>query len=245
MKLSVVMSVRNCAPTVARAVESVLLQTLPPNEVIVIDDGSTDSTPEILSRYPIRLLHGKECVGQGTRLNQAVANARGELIARMDGDDLSHPDRFEKQVAYLDSHPEVDLVGSSILLMNAPGRKIGEHLYPETHEQICYLPWCRFRLPHPTWMGRAGWFRRNPYWSRKSEDFELLLRTYRTSRFANVTEPLLTYRDVFSLQKALSYRAATRAALRKHGQLKGIPLSLGLTFQDCFFSALGLKYLLE
>src|SRR3954453_17337226 len=113
--VSVVMSVRNVARYAAQAIESVLAQTFTDYEFLIIDDGSKDGTGKILKEYArkdtrIRILTGPER-GLSMALNLGIAEARAPLLARMDGDDICLPTRFEKQVAYMHEHPECVLVG--------------------------------------------------------------------------------------------------------------------------------------
>ena len=113
--VTVAMSVHNAAPTLESALQSILWQTFQDWELIVVDDGSTDQTPRILSRFTdrrVRLVQGEEGQkGLAFRLNQCVQLARGKYIARMDADDISYPERLERQVQYLETHPDIDLLG--------------------------------------------------------------------------------------------------------------------------------------
>src|SRR5262245_39958720 len=113
--VSVVMPAYNGERFVVEAVRSILAQTFRDFELIVVDDGSTDRTAELVaaeqSRDPRVVVH-RQPSNQGFRiaLNAGCALARGELIARMDADDVSLPERFERQVAFLRAHPEVGVV---------------------------------------------------------------------------------------------------------------------------------------
>ncbi|MEO8098392.1 MAG: glycosyltransferase family 2 protein [Acidobacteriota bacterium] len=110
-RVSVVMAAYNVAPFIAEAVHSALNQTFASLEMIVVDDGSSDGTPDIVSAIAdsrlrlIRLPHGSATIA----LNTGVAEARGEFLALLDGDDRWHPNKLEKHVAFLDAHPTVDL----------------------------------------------------------------------------------------------------------------------------------------
>ena len=119
-KVSVIMGIHNCEQTLREAVDSICRQTYTNWELILWDDGSTDETYEMAKQYaaedPARIYAFHD--GQNRRLshalNECLRHATGELIARMDGDDLSRPDRLEKQVRYLQEHPETDLVGTQM-----------------------------------------------------------------------------------------------------------------------------------
>ena len=117
IKVSVLMGIYNCADTLAESIESILNQTHSNIEFIMCDDGSTDNTYEIANKYAkkdsrIVLLRNEQNITLGPTLNKCLEHATGKYCARMDGDDVSVPDRFEKQVAFLESHPEFDAVGS-------------------------------------------------------------------------------------------------------------------------------------
>jgi glycosyltransferase involved in cell wall biosynthesis len=197
--VSVAMSVHNGARTVAAAIRSILWQTLSDWELILINDASTDETEAILSSFRdprIRVIDQCERKGLATRLNQSIDHARGKYIARMDADDVAYPERFERQVRYLESHPDVDLLGHGAVLFKGEGEVIGLYPTAQSHEEICRRPWWGFPLAHPTWMGKRAWFDRHRYDSclTKGQDQELLLRSYRDSRFAALQDSLLGYR---------------------------------------------------
>ena len=122
--ITIIMSTYNCAATLPKALDSLLEQTYPHWELVACDDGSTDGSYAILqdyaTRYPdkIRLLRNEENRGLPYSLNRCLAEAKTEYIARMDGDDISLPDRLAKQIAYLQAHPEVDMVGTAAIVSN-------------------------------------------------------------------------------------------------------------------------------
>lgn len=119
-------------------------------------------------------------------------------MARMDADDICLPERLEKQVAFLDANPAVDLVATRAVVFGEGGQVIGLLPFVSRHDQICRQPWRGFSMPHPTWMGRVAWFRRHRYRQPevvRAEDQELLLRAYPSSRFACLDEVLLGYRQ--------------------------------------------------
>lgn len=210
--VSVVMSFHNAQATLLHSIRSVIWQTYQNWELILLDDGSTDASVEVsetVNDPRIRLYGGGACRGLSARLNQGVLLTKGQYIARMDADDIAFPERFAKQVAYLQTHAEIDLLASSVLLMNKNDRPLGLIEVGFSHEEICSRPWKGFAMPHPTWMGRAEWFRQNPYdpLAYKAQDQALLLRTYTNSRFAGLPDVLLGYRyDTVSLKKSFSGR---------------------------------------
>ncbi|ULA64994.1 MAG: Glycosyltransferase [Nitrospira sp.] len=197
--ITVAMSVHNGAKTVKAAIHSVLWQTYPDWELLVVNDASTDATGRILRQFQdprIQVIDEQQQKGLAVRLNHCVMQARGRYIARMDADDIAYPDRFERQFRYLESHPEVDVLGHGAVLFTDAGRVLGVYPTACTHEEICRRPWWGFPLAHPTWMGKRLWFTHYRYDDAltKGQDQDVLLRSYRTSRFAALSDPLLGYR---------------------------------------------------
>ncbi len=198
--VTVAMSARNAASTLEPALRSILWQTFSDWELIVVDDGSTDQTGLILSRFSdarIRVMHGAGGQqGLATRLNQCIELARGKYIARMDADDVAYPERLERQVRYLEAHPDIDLLGHGAVLFKEDGQALGVYPIASEHDDICRRPWWGFPLAHPTWMGKRSWFTRHRYREAltKGQDQDLLLRSYRASRFAALPDILLGYR---------------------------------------------------
>ena len=114
--VSVIMSVYNGEKYLREAVDSILRQSIREFEFIILNDGSTDSTWAILQSYKdpsLVLLNNEENIGLARSLNKGLAKARGKYIARIDADDISLPERLERQVGYLDVHPEVGLLGTA------------------------------------------------------------------------------------------------------------------------------------
>ncbi len=197
--ITVAMSVHNNEKTVRAAIRSVLWQTFADWELVLVNDASTDSTARVLQQFRdprIRVLDEPQQKGLAVRLNHCVTLARGRYIARMDADDIAYPERFERQVQYLRSHPEIDLLGHGAVLFAGEGQVIGVYPTACTHAEICRRPWWGFPLAHPTWMGKQSWFAQNRYDNEltKGQDQDLLLRSYRTSRFAALPDFLLGYR---------------------------------------------------
>lgn len=201
--VSVVMPVYNAHRYLREAVESVLGQSFADFELIAVDDGSKDDSLAILREYaandPRVKVVSRANTGIVGALNDGLKAAEGEFIARMDSDDLSTPDRFEKQVAYLRAHPECVLVGSQVMLMDAEGAALCPKLDTEyTHEAIdtSHLAG-RWPLVHPTIMMRreailrAGAYREKYQWL---EDLDLFLRMAEVGQLASLTDVLLHYR---------------------------------------------------
>ena len=213
-RVSIGLPVRNGEATLPLALVSILAQTYSDWELIVIDDGSTDRSFEIARAAVrddsrVRVIRDGRSLGLAARLNELVRNARGELFARMDADDVAYPHRLAQQVAFLSENPAVDLVGSAMVVFKSGGQARGVRRGPLSHDDICAQPERGFRLFHPTWLGRTDWFRQHSYCptATRCEDQELLYRTHDSSRFANIAEPLMGYReDCIPLKKTLSSR---------------------------------------
>jgi GT2 family glycosyltransferase len=197
-----VLPVYNAAKYVAAAVRSILGQTFGDFELIAIDDGSTDSSLQILeqvSRQDARVhIISRPNTGIVSALNDGVARARGEFIARMDADDVAMPRRFERQLCFLRDTPACVAVGSAILLIDSDGDPIGVQHWATTHEQIDKLLLTGWSgLAHPTALIRraalqqVGGYRTEYQWL---EDKDLWLRLAEIGQLSNLSEPLLHYR---------------------------------------------------
>ena len=231
------MSMLDSASTVGAAVRSVLMQSLRDFELIVIDDGSSDQSSLIVEAFcdgRIRLVRESSSAGLSARLNQAVALARGEFIARMDADDICFPERLLRQVARLREDPKLDLIGCGAVVFTSAGELVGEMPIGLHHAEIVARPFVGFPFPHPTWCGRASWFRNNPYDARLeyAEDQDLLLRSFRHSRLAGMNSVLLGYRqDRLALKKLLPGRTTFARSAWRNGLATGelIPALTGIT----------------
>lgn len=146
--------------------------------------------------------------------------ALGIYIARMDADDVSFPERIEKQVAFMETHPKVDLLGTSIIAINRTGTFLHENNCPPTHRELTSRLSNGISLYHPTWLGKREWFIKWPYRERVlkygGEDFDVLLRSMKSSEFACLEESLLAYRYIFSTKKTSYNTLLMFMALWKH-----------------------------
>src|SRR5581483_4753351 len=189
--VSIAMPFYNAERTLAASIRSILRQTYSDWELLLCDDGSSDSSGDVVRAFrDPRIVHWRDGNRKqlGARLNECIERARGTLIARMDADDIAYPERLEKQVRFLQAHPDVDLTGGWAVLFGEDGVPIGKRADPDTHGQIARRPLYSFKLIHPTFMGKAPWFRR--YWYRakaiRCEDHDLLFRACGSSRYANL-----------------------------------------------------------
>ena len=127
-RVTILMPVYNGERYLVDAIESILNQTYTDFEFLIINDGSADKSVSIIESYNdnrIRLIHNEKNLGLIASLNKGIALAKGEYLARMDSDDISVPQRLEKQVQFLDAHPDVSVVASHIRFMNADGEETG------------------------------------------------------------------------------------------------------------------------
>lgn len=198
--VTVAIPVYNAGAHLRLAVLSILRQTFTDWELLIIDDGSTDNALQDIADIDdsrIRILRDGANKGLAARLNEAIDLARGRYFGRMDQDDVSYPERFVRQIEALQNDPRLDLVATRAITIDKDNEATGYFPYSLSHEEICAQPWRGFYLPHPTWLGRIEWFRKHHYTVPEPyfcEDQELLLRSYRDSRFATVDEILLGYR---------------------------------------------------
>jgi len=205
-QVSVVLPCYEAERFLAESLQSLLAQTFGELEVLAIDDGSRDGTPEVLERFAtrdarVRVLRNDVNRGVIETLNRGVAEARGEIVARMDADDVAAPTRIERQVEVLASRPEIDLVGTAVEVVDGAS---GRRLRPRPVR--CLEPGgarfaSLFATPamHMTIAARAEVMRAYPYGgtpeSLHTEDYEMFARMLRDGRgFCNVDEPLMTVR---------------------------------------------------
>lgn len=200
--VSVVMSVFNNEQFLADAVESILNQSFSDFEFIVINDGSTDGSRDVLESYQERdsriQSHNQGNLGLIASLNKGCSLARGKYIARMDGDDIAVRDRFRWQVDFLDHHPSVGILGGALENIDVSGRVFRTCLYPLDDKAI-RLAMNRLEASfcHPaTMMRRDAYIAVGGYRSAfvAAEDFDLWLRMGKHSQLANLEAVILRYR---------------------------------------------------
>lgn len=214
--VSVIMPVYNAKAYLAEAIESILHQTYENFELIIVDDGSTDNSWEVIKKYrarnpkKIKIFHLAKQVnyaGNGA-VNYGLKYARGEYIARMDSDDIAHPERLEKQVNFMLNNPYVILVGSQAKLIDIKGKVFGVKKVPTDHKKIYDAYGMVHPIIHPSCMIRRSLLPDpNRIYEDKygvNSDYYTFFRFLNRGRFANLDETLLKYRiheGNFSLQK--------------------------------------------
>lgn len=198
--VSILIPTFNRAHYVGDAITSALKQTLTDTEVIVVDDGSSDRTPEIIAAFDdprLRLVRHDSNRGIPETRNTALAAARGQYIAWLDSDDVARPSRIRKQVDFLRDNPTIAMVGSAAGKMNADGTpKKGTRMPPLSPPMIA--AWLLFRsaFQQSSIMGRAEIlksYRYDPRY-RVCEDVDMFVRLQRDHRLANLPEILIDRR---------------------------------------------------
>lgn len=227
------MGAYNASATIREALDSIIAQTYPNWEVVVCDDGSQDDTLEILSEYAgkdsrIRAFQNEHNMGLAATLNHCLEYACGAYIARMDSDDLSTADRFEKQVAFLEQHPEYEVVGSFVQAFDEDGMH---------HIIACREHPTRYDLPkgspfeHGSIMMRASAMRAlNGYriseHTVRTEDADLWYRFYAAGfKGANIAQPLYCFRldDAAYKRRKLKYMVHAAYIVWDGCNLLGLP----------------------
>lgn len=213
-KISILLPTFNAGSNLFLAVKSILNQSFKNWTLLILDDGSTDNSLEKiknLSEKRIKIFINKINKGISYRLNQGIKLSSTKYIARMDSDDIAFPDRLEKQFNFLEKNKNIDLVSSKASFFFENSYQINGFLpYKKYHDLIIKQPWKTIPMPHPTWMGRCVWFKKNLYKIPPiylAEDQELLLRTMNDSKFHSLPNVLLAYRkSKFNFYKNLLSR---------------------------------------
>ena len=200
--ISVLLSCYNGARWLDGAINSVLSQAFEDYEFIIVDDGSTDNSPEIIKRYAEQdariVVIAKSNTGLADSLNVGIQQACGEWIARLDADDICEPARLEKQLAKARSNPSLVFIGSSLLVIDENGTVLKIFRYPASHGLLVRnLRTARKFPPHSSAFYRTdvvrsiGGYRTR---IRRSEDWDLWLRLSEVGQLAAMDEPLVRIR---------------------------------------------------
>lgn len=231
VKVTVLMTLYNKAAFVEEAIRSILDQTFTDFELLVVDDRSTDNGPDIVRGIHdprIRLVRNPTNLGRAGAANRGYSEARGEYIAVLDADDIAHPERLERQVRFMDEHPDVDVSGTYCQRFGSLNR-ISK--WPAEDRG------CKGRMffTDPVWYGsciirrdlflRTG-IRSDEQWRLPAEDYLLMLRLGPHARFANIPLVLNHYRMGEQNQRyGRDAFADRRAICRRAFEIKQIPVS--------------------
>jgi len=220
--LSILLPVYNNRPYLGEAIASIQQQTVTDFELLVIDDGSTDGSAAIAAaaaqRDPrVRLIRQSNSGIVGA-LNRGLEEARGELIGRMDGDDVAEPERLQRQLAYLAEHPECVIVGTGAWFMDPGGAVVDRVISPASEEEIesRLLQGDGSALIHASVIMRGAAVRAVGGYLRefdKAEDIDLFFRLMTVGRLANLVEPLMRIR-LHPRSTCFSQRPAQRELIR-------------------------------
>jgi glycosyltransferase involved in cell wall biosynthesis len=220
------MSVYNGARYLREAIDSVLIQTFSDFEFIILNDGSTDDSARIIQNYGdsrIRYVENSQNMGLTRSLNRGLSMSQGDYIARMDADDISLPDRFAAQVAFLETHSDVGLLGTSVLLIDERGRRGEKVEFPSEHGFLRWLM-CFVTNPiiHPTVMVRRSWIQQVGGYDENmitSQDYELWARLRRLTCLSNLAEPLLFLRKHTSNISIIRFKEGIEKVLQVNRQI--------------------------
>ncbi len=197
--VTVLLPVHNASAFVRQAVESILSQTFADFELLAIDDASEDDSLPILQSFTdprLRIIASSERKKLAGVLNRGIAESRAPLIARMDADDVCHPERLARQIDFLHRHPEIDIVGTSIRTFG--GHKAESQCYPLSPESVRAFSLFHCPFAHPTVVIRRDALAlQDPFYDvsfNPSEDYELWSRLLSSHQGANLHQALLSYR---------------------------------------------------
>lgn len=219
-KISVVMAVRDGGQYLKEAIGSILNQTYSDFEFIIIDDGSTDGSREVVARHAAEDLRITplyfEHQGLTQSLNYGLREARGKYIARMDADDISLPERIEKEYDYLEAHPDIALVSCFARVIDDEGVVIGQHAPPVSHQSILRRSFFAGQICHPAVMFRTEVVRALGGYDaafRYAQDYELWLRLMEHYTVVTIPSYLFLWRA-----SSLGIGRAKRAEQRRYAQ---------------------------
>lgn len=224
--VTVIIPVRNGERFIGHAIDSILSQTLTDIELLVVDDASTDRTTEIIESYTdprLRILRNPQRMGVSASRNRAVAEARSPYVAFLDADDIAYSQRLEKQITFLESHPNVALVGSHLDYIDAEGKLLyserpgqrpckSDELRMELLKRACILP--STATGRKSALVQAGGFPQMDY----AEDHDLWCRLAVNHELAILPERLVAYRyhpNQATFRKIYKSYQATQACIRQ------------------------------
>lgn len=207
--ISIGIPIYNAESYLTDAIKSVLAQTYPYWELLLIDDGSTDNSFKIAQEFAvkdnrIRVISDGLNKKLPARLNQIINEAKYDYIARMDADDVMHPQRLEKQLSFLEDNKKYDLVSSGLISIDNQNEVKGFRCVCQLYDNFS-KPSLSYPVVHPSVMARKSWYLRNQYSERypRAEDFELWTRSIINNDFRMAVLPdlLLYYREEGNLSR--------------------------------------------
>jgi len=201
--VSVVMPVYNRQEYVADAIESILSQTFTDFEFIIVDDGSTDHSLDIIESFVkkdnrIRVVKNNNNIGVAKTRNIGIELAKGKYIAFMDSDDVSHPDRFQRQVSYLENNPEIFVLGTSYAIINSTGEVISTHQTKLSPIEVRWALISKSAIVNPSTMSRNEIFKVHGFQHlemKAASDYDLWNRVCDKFNIENLPDVLIYFRD--------------------------------------------------
>lgn len=231
--VSVIMSVYNGEQYLKIALESILKQTYPYFEFIIINDCSTDESKTIIQSYGddrIIYVENEQNIGLAASLNKGIHLAKGEFIARMDDDDIAYPERLQKQVNYLNNHPKIGLLGTYARLV---GNTTGLRKHAEDSDELKVKTFFSCQFCHPTVMIRKCVLDENNLYYNEffftAQDYELWSRMLKYTDFGTIPEVLLDYR---THEKQISHSKRDKQIKATQDIYKSMQSSLGFKEYD-------------
>lgn len=220
--VTVILPVYNAEMYLKEAISSILNQTYPNFEFIIINDGSTDDSVNIIKSFTdqrIILIENDKNIGLTATLNKGLSLANGKYILRMDQDDISLPKRIQIQVSFMENNPEIGICGSARIVIR-DGKKVVFNNNVKTHGEIKSFLLFQNCIAHPTVIMRKSELldKELMYESYHAEDYDLWSRAVLKTKMANITEPLLIYREhphQMSQTKILEHEKTSREIQKK------------------------------
>lgn len=228
IKVSVLMAVHNGEAFLDEAIDSILEQSFSDFEFIIFDDASTDKTSVILENYQlkdprIKVHANAHNMGLAKTLNKGLNLCKGEYIARMDADDIAHPNRLARQIEYLDTHPQIGLIGSHYATIEPEPKVISP---PESHREIDSTLMLTNCIGHPTIVFRRALIIQHDLAypeTRSAQDYLFFVHCAPFTSMANIPDILLSYRKheaQISSSKLTEQKSNALVAALKHTEHK-------------------------
>ncbi len=199
-KVSIILPVYNAARYLPECIESLIKQTYEEFELIIINDGSTDSSGDVIEHYRMQDARIKVYAWQNrgliASLNKAISVSEGAYIVRMDADDIAHEDRLAKQISYMENNPKCDVLGTSAIKIDMFGKVIGRISVPVGGKDVAAHLMINSPVIHPSVVFRRLSVDKYLYneFDQLAEDYGLWLRLYNGENIHNLQEALLYYR---------------------------------------------------
>jgi len=195
--VTILMPVYNAEKYIKEAIESIINQTFTDFEFLIIDDGSSDNSLNIINNYKdnrIRLYKNEQNIKLISTLNKGIELAKGKYIARMDADDISLPQRIEKQVEFMEKHPEIGALGTAFISFDDNNKYFYKTIYPSDHFSICVGMLYKMQLCHSSVIIRSKTIiDNNLRFSLNflhAEDYDFFYRLSRHAKLANLKQCL-------------------------------------------------------